>query len=68
VARTKKRDSTATIQPDRKALSEADSLRQLEREGLLRPNANAGVIRDSWKPLHLKGVSMSKTLRRLRDE
>jgi hypothetical protein len=68
VARTKKRDAAATIQPDRKAPSDADVLRQLEREGLLRPNANAGVIRDSWKPLYLKGVSISKTLRRLRDE
>jgi prevent-host-death family protein len=58
----------ATIQPYRSPPTEEDALLGLEQEGILRPNANAGLIRDPWKPLRLKGVSLSKTLRAVRDE
>jgi prevent-host-death family protein len=58
----------ATIQPYRKARTDEEAIRQLEQEGILRPNEKAGTIRDNWKPLRIKGVSLSKTLRELRDE
>ena len=68
VVLTERGNPIATIQPYPKTDSEDKALLELEQEGLLRPNANAGLIRDSWKPLRVKGVSLSKTLRELRDE
>ena len=68
VVLTERGNPIATIQPYRKAATDEEALLQLEREGLLRPNPNAGLIRDSWKPLRSKGKSLSKTLRELRDE
>jgi prevent-host-death family protein len=58
----------ATIQPYKKAASDEDAIVQLEQEGILRPNPQAGLIRDNWKPLSVKRASLSKTLRELRDQ
>lgn len=58
----------ATIQPYQVAGSDNDAIVQLEQEGILRPNPGAGVVRDKRLPLQLKRVSLSKTLRKLRDE
>jgi prevent-host-death family protein len=58
----------ATIQPYQKAATDEEAIRQLELEGVLRPNEKAGVIWDSWKPLRIKGVPLSRTLRELRDD
>ena len=68
VVLTERGNPIATIQPYRKVATEAEAIQQLEQEGILRPNAKAGVIRDSWYPLRIKGVSLSRTLRELRDE
>lgn len=68
VVLTERGNPIATIQPYQKVVSEEETLLELEREGLLRPNNKAGLIRDPWQPLRLKGVSLSKTLRELRDE
>ena len=68
VVLTERGNPIATIQPYAAASSTEEVLRQLEREGLLRPNIHAGLIQDSWKPRRLKNVSLSKTLRELRDE
>jgi len=68
VVLTERGNPIATIQPYPKAAAEEEALLELEQEGLLRPNMKAGLIRDSWKPLRLKGVSLSRTLRELRDE
>jgi prevent-host-death family protein len=65
---TERGHPVATIQPYRKSATDAETLSELEREGILRPNSTAGLIRDSWKPLRLKGVSLTKTLREIRDE
>ena len=65
---TERGSPIATIQPYRKAGSDEEAIQQLEQEGLLRPNEKAGLIRDDWKPLRIRGVSLSKTLRKLRDE
>jgi len=67
VVLTERGTAIATIQPYRKAATDEEAIRQLEDDGILRPNAKAGRIND-WKPLRLKGVSLSKTLRSLRDE
>ena len=58
----------ATIQPIQTASSEEEAVQQLIEEGLLRPAKSPGPIRDNWKPLKIKGVPLSKTLRNLRDE
>ena len=68
VVLTERGNPIATIQPYPAAATDDQALQQLEQEGVLRPNAKAGLILDSWKPLRLKGVSLSKTLRSLRDE
>jgi prevent-host-death family protein len=65
---TERGNPIATIQPYRMAATDEDAIVQLEQEGILRPNPKAGVIRDNWMPLTVKGVSLSKTLRKLRDE
>jgi prevent-host-death family protein len=65
---TERGNPIATIQPYRMAATDNDAIVQLEQEGILRPNPNAEVIRDNWIPLPMKGVSLSKTLRKLRDE
>ena len=58
----------ATIQPIGSASSEEEAIRQLVQEGILQPAKQSGRIRDNWKPLKIRGVSISKTLRGLRDE
>jgi len=58
----------ATIQPYKMAATQADAILRLEQEGILRPNPKAGVIRDNLAPIVAKRVSLSKTLRELRDE
>ena len=68
VVLTERGKPIATIQPYRKATTDKEAIHQLELEGILRPNEKAGVIRDSWKPLPIKGVSLTRTLRELRDE
>ena len=68
VVLTERGNPIATIQPYQSETTEEGAFLRLEQEGILRPNAKAGLIRDSWKPLRLKGVSLSKTLRELRDE
>ena len=68
VVLTERGNPVATIQPYRKAETDEEAVQQLEREGILRPNKKAGIIRDSWEPLRLKGMSISRTLRELRDE
>lgn len=68
VVLTERGSPIATIQPYQKAATDEDAIVQLEQEGILRPNQKAGVIRDNWKPLPIKGASLSKTLRKLRDE
>jgi len=65
---TERGNPIATIQPYQKAATNADAVALLEQEGILRPNRRAGVIRDNWKPLTVKGATLSKTLRELRDE
>lgn len=65
---TERGNPIATIQPYQVAASDNDAIVQLEQEGILRPNPAAGVIRDKRLPLQLKRVSLSKTLRELRDE
>ena len=68
VVLTERGNPIATIQPYRKRVSDEDAIVRLEQEGILRPNPKAGVIRDNWKPLPIRGASLSKTLRALRDE
>ena len=68
VVLTERGNPIATIQPYQKAATNEDAIAQLEQEGILRANQKAGVIRDNWKPLPIKGTSLSKTLRKLRDE
>jgi prevent-host-death family protein len=68
VVLTERGEPIATIQPLHKAPTEEDAIQQLMREGLLRPALEAGSITDEWKPLRVKGASLSKTLRQLRDE
>jgi prevent-host-death family protein len=58
----------ATIQPYETASTDKEVIEQLEHEGVLRRNPKAGVVRNRWKPLRIKGVSLSKALRALRDE
>ena len=68
VVLTERGKPIATIQPYRKATTDEEAIEQLEQEGILRPNDKAGVIRDSFTPLRIKDVSLSKTLRQIRDE
>ena len=68
VVLTERGSPIATIQPYQKAATDEDAIVQLEEEGILRPNQKAGVIRDNWKPFRIKGASLSKTVRELRDE
>ena len=68
VVLTERGEPIATIQPLHKASTEEEVVEQLTREGLLRPALDAGSIADNWKPLRIQGVSLSKTLRELRDE
>ena len=68
VVLTERGNPIARIQPYPKTATDEQAVQQLEQEGILRPNAKAGTIRDNWKPLRLKGVSVSRTLRELREE
>lgn len=68
VVLTERGEPTATIQPLHKAATDEDVFQQLIREGLLRPALEPGSIADDWKPLRIEGVSLSKTLREMRDE
>ena len=58
----------AAIQPIAVASSEEDAVRELIKEGLIQPAKQPGVIRDSWKPLHVRGALLSKAVRELRNE
>jgi len=68
VVLTERGKPIATIQPYRTATTDREAMQQLEQEGILRPNANAGIIRESSTPVRIKGVSLSRTLRQIRDE
>ena len=68
VVLTERGKHIATIQPYRKASTDEEAIQQLVQEGLLRPAREPGSIADDWKPLRIEGVSLSKTLRELRDE
>ena len=57
----------ATIAPVRKPSSEEEAIKELREFGLLQPAQEPGRMRD-WKPLRVKGASLSKTLRESRDE
>ena len=67
VVLTERGKPIATIQPVRKASSEEEAIKELRESGLLQPAQERRPMRD-WKPLRVKGVSLSKTLRELRDE
>src|SRR5262249_26750601 len=68
VVLTERGEPIATIQPVHRTSTVEDVVQQLIREGLLRPALGPGSITDDWKPLRIEGVSLSKTLRELRDE
>jgi len=65
---TERGNPIATIQPYKMAATDHDAIVHLEQDGILRPNPKADVIRDNRMPIPVKGVSLSKTLRKLRDE
>ncbi len=68
VVLTERGKPIATIQPYRKTSTDEQAVQELIEEGLLRPAREPGSIADDWKPLRIGGVSLSKTLRELRDE
>ena len=65
---TERGNPIATIQPYPRVSTDQDAIAQLEDEGVLRPNPQAGVIREKWKPVPVKGLELSKALRELRDD
>jgi prevent-host-death family protein len=68
VVLTERGTPIATIQPYRVPATEEDTVDRLEAEGILRPNPKAGLLQSDWRPLRIKGVAISKTLRDLRDQ
>lgn len=68
VVLTERGEPIATMQPVDRAATVEGAVQQLVREGLLRPALEPGSIADDWKPLRIEGISLSRTLRELRDE
>src|SRR5438552_19093400 len=57
----------AVIQPLKPLSSEKQAIQSMIDSGFLRPAEEQGPMPD-WKPLRIKGVSLSKTLREDRDK
>ena len=69
VVLTERGTPIAKIEPISKVNTDEQAMEQLIAEGIIIPSEHAEPIwDDDWKPLSIRGLSLSKALREIRDE